>query len=163
VPRDSWRASHTQAALDARLDPSVPGKRFSMRSYMFVAPLQHNWGERKMDPIGTLGLPFMTASGLPRFPRGKVDGLVAAFIGMTGGSDLGKATVERITSDPRFKAMENALVSNGVGAGKVEASFLTAWWLWRVNETGKEKADEDLETFLDSEMIDAFVVLWVTD
>ena len=139
----------------------LEGRDRAARSVCSLRDCNTIWGERKMDPIGSLGLPFMTASGLPRFPRGKVDDLVSAFIRMTDGSELGRATVKRIKNDPRFMAMENTLLSNGVGAGKVEASFLAAWWLWRVNETGKEKADEHLETFLDSEMIDAFIVLWV--
>jgi hypothetical protein len=114
-----------------------------------------------MNPSGALGLPFMTPSELPRFPRSEVERLVIAFIKMTSDSDLGRATVERIKTDARFKALENCMLSNGCGAGKSEASFLAAWWLWRVNETGEEKANEDLERFLDSEMIDALIVLWV--
>jgi hypothetical protein len=114
-----------------------------------------------MNPLGTLGLPLMNPTGLPRFPRGEVDHLVFAFIKLASDSDLGRACAKRIKADPRFKALENGLLSNGCGAGKVEANFLAAWWLWRVNETGEEKANEHLESFFESEMIDAFIVLWV--
>jgi len=76
-------------------------------------------------------------------------------------TDVGKFVVKMLSDDPRVIALYGKMISCGSGSQMFETKTLAMWFLWCANEYGIEKAQNYLESFLDSEKISVINALWV--
>ena len=71
-------------------------------------------------------------------------------------------TIEgRLLEDSRFKAIDGRTMSNGTGGNKLSVSHLVRWHEKRAREAGTERADQELDAFLDADNITITQALWV--
>lgn len=76
-------------------------------------------------------------------------------------TDAGKEISQRIESDPRVKKLDGCMLFNGIGAGPFDSRVLSMWFLWAINEDGKESAENNLNDFLDATDITVLNTLWI--
>lgn len=73
----------------------------------------------------------------------------------------GEKVLKALEKDPRAQALVGQLISRGSGASRFEMKNLAMWFLWATNEFGSTVAEENLNRFLDSEIIPVINTLWV--
>jgi hypothetical protein len=73
----------------------------------------------------------------------------------------GVEILKEFEKDPRVQALDGCMISDGNGASRLETKILAMWFLWAVNEYGKEIAERNLNRFLDSETVPVINTLWV--
>jgi hypothetical protein len=77
-------------------------------------------------------------------------------------TEIGRSIVARLNSDERVKLLNQQMISSGSGASRMDGpNQLAMWWLWHANNVGEEKANIDLEHFLEADTIAVRAVLWV--
>ena len=76
-------------------------------------------------------------------------------------NETGKAILALLKSDNRVNNLNGKLVSRGSGGDAFDVKNLAMWYLWAINEFGQEKAESNLNYFLDSETIPVINTLWV--
>lgn len=74
---------------------------------------------------------------------------------------LGVNILKAFEEDQRIKALDGHMISTGSGASRFEINTLAMWFLWAVNEYGNEKAELNLNLYLDSETVPVINTLWV--
>lgn len=110
--------------------------------------------------VGKLGLPVITINEFPRSVDQFDTRVFLAFYDLVKSTEIGRGVLERLTSDPRSAHVSEKMVSCGTGATRVELQRLAAWWLWRANDVGIERADSELNAFLDADEIEVQGVVW---
>lgn len=65
----------------------------------------------------------------------------------------GRELVSQLQQDVRVNAHKDKMISTGSGGGRFEIDRLAMWYLWLLNRSSKELADEALERFLDKSEI----------
>ncbi|MFJ5538986.1 hypothetical protein [Vreelandella titanicae] len=76
-------------------------------------------------------------------------------------TDIGKQAFSKIESDPRVIGLEGHMISKGSSASIFEPTVLAMWFLWAINEFGQKVAEENLNTFLDTNETPVINTLWV--
>lgn len=76
-------------------------------------------------------------------------------------NDIGTQVLEMLGSDPRVQALDGKMIYSGSSAVRFELKTLAMWFLWAVNEFGKDTAEEKLNTFLEVEKVPVVNTLWV--
>ena len=110
--------------------------------------------------VGKLGLPIITIDAAHSFAHNFESKVFLTFFEATK-SPLGQATLQRLHRDERFLKLDGRMLAQGSGATSLEAPRLVAWYLWRANAVGIEKANTDLENFLNSDDITITGALWL--
>lgn len=110
--------------------------------------------------IGKLGLPVITINEFPISADRFDTRVFLAFYDLVKSTELGRGVLARLTSDPRSAQISEKLVSCGAGATRLDLQRLAAWWLWRANDVGIERSDNELNAFLDADEIEAQGVVW---
>jgi len=76
--------------------------------------------------------------------------LYLQYSGLIESADIGKRVLSALESDPRVINLKDHMISKGSSASRFEPKLLAMWFLWAINEFGREVAEERLNTFLDS-------------
>jgi Apea-like HEPN len=111
--------------------------------------------------LGELQLPLVAVQEIPDFSDQFEVRVFLIYNNAVHATDVGRSIFERLKADPRAQSIAGKMLRRGTGAAHLELERLAAWWLWRANTVGIERADEDLNNFLSSEEIDTLTVLWV--
>lgn len=73
----------------------------------------------------------------------------------------GKDILTQLEKDPRVKKLDGCLISKGYASSAFDLNKLAMWFSWAINEFGLDTAKQNLDRFLDSEMIPVLSALWV--
>lgn len=76
-------------------------------------------------------------------------------------TDFGKDLLNRLSGDPRVIALNGQMVSSGTGAGAFQIETLAIWFVWCANSYGEKFANEQLESWLNTEEVEVLNSLWV--
>lgn len=76
-------------------------------------------------------------------------------------TEIGKQVLSALEADPRVRGLDGKMISKGSSASGFEPRVLAMWFLWAVNEFGREIAEKNLDTFLNSHEIPIINALWV--
>lgn len=111
--------------------------------------------------IGRLGLPLFGIDPYANFMDYTVD-MFATYSKAANELPIGQAIKLRLEADDRVRQLNNKMLCNGRGASQFsDPSILAAWFLWRANLAGEQRATEELEKYLNSEKVVVTTVLWV--
>lgn len=118
------------------------------------------------DNLGQIGLPIVRALTEADFLaiNSRLSFEARIFLEFMDGArnhPLAGGLERKLKADPRFNAIEGKLVRCGNSAALLDTTKLVAWWLWRANDVGTERADSDLEDFLSSTQLRCLVCLWL--
>jgi len=72
-----------------------------------------------------------------------------------------EAILNNLKNDGRVKKLQGKMISRGSGASRFDTRMLSIWYLWAVDEFGKENADKYLSNFLNSDKISVVNTLWI--
>ncbi len=75
--------------------------------------------------------------------------------------EVGTQVLAALGEDPRVQALDGYMISNGNNATRFEIKTLAMWFLWAIHEYGQDIAEENLNTFLDSDKVSVINTLWV--
>ena len=113
-----------------------------------------------MEFIGQLGLPKIELEAMS-FQHSFQTRSFLVHIQFVKNTDFGKALLKRLSDDPRVIALNGQMVSSGSSAGRFEIETLAVWFVWCANSHGENFANEQLESWLNTEEIEVLNSLWV--
>lgn len=111
--------------------------------------------------VGKIGLPKIVVEKLPTYEHSYSTQLYLQFHKAVRETEFGRKVLQKLRANKSVEALDGTMVKCGTLATRFDFERLAAWWLWRANEVGEERADADLEVFLSSEHSDVLGVLWV--
>jgi len=87
--------------------------------------------------------------------------LFSAYFRLLKESEYGQAILQRLTDDPRVKALEGNLVATGNIMSAVEPMYLAMWFIWCAKIRGEKAAQEALDQWLATDTHEIQNTLWV--
>lgn len=76
-------------------------------------------------------------------------------------TEVGKNVLKRLSEDARVRALEGQMVSRGSGATRFEPATLAMWFVWCANSYGEKFANQELESWLNTDEVEVLNSLWV--
>lgn len=73
----------------------------------------------------------------------------------------GRQLRKHLEDDPRVLRLNNQMLRQGTGGYLFDISKLGCWFLWRAAEKGSSQATDELNAFLNNDLIDVIVTKWV--
>lgn len=113
-----------------------------------------------MEFIGQLGLPKIELEAMS-FQHSFQTRSFLVHIQFLKNTGYGKDLLKRFSNDPRVIALEGQMVSSGSSAGRFEIETLAVWFVWCTNSYGEKFANEQLESWLNTDEIEVLNSLWV--
>lgn len=109
------------------------------------------WDEGVMS-VGLFGVPL--DAGVVTFNQ--FEGLLDQAIEQRGAADGFHA---RYSRDPRFLELNGKTLNTGGGARLHQPEHYPAWWVWRANRFGIERAHAEMDAFLDASAVTVLYTL----
>lgn len=76
-------------------------------------------------------------------------------------TEYGKATLQRLTNDPRVNDLKGALINNGNQRFSVTPTALAMWFIWYAMQKGEKAAHEALDQWFTADTHEIQHTLWV--
>ena len=76
-------------------------------------------------------------------------------------SEDGKNLTKDLMDNPRILELLNEKIITGAGYNSFNINLFVQWYLWRINNVGQDQANQDLNTYLNSDTVPSIAAVWI--
>lgn len=87
--------------------------------------------------------------------------LTAQFYRYLMNDETGRTIIAALNAHPRVASLQGKMINYGSSCHRFDVHVLAMWFIWYANQHGRTQASQQLESFLDAEMIPLVNTLWV--